>query len=102
MLISWLKHDKEVISRGTILINLSDSTITCYCFWISEGVRMADSDPRSLKPQKAGIRMIVFPWVLMAINVFALETEAISYLYLRERDQCSAAQSAPGVCLMWN
>lgn len=39
---------------------------------------MADSDPRSLKPQKAEIRMIIFPWVLMDITVFTLETEAIS------------------------
>jgi len=47
---------------------------------------MADSDPKSLKPQKAGIRMMVFPCVLIVITVFALGTEAISYLYLTVKE----------------
>lgn len=30
--------------------------------------------------------MIILPWVLMVISVFTLETEAISYLYLRGKE----------------
>lgn len=85
-LITGLKHDKGVISRGAILIKLSGSTITSYWFWISEVVRMANSDPRPLKPQKAGIRIIILPGILLAISMFAVETEAISCLYLRGKE----------------
>lgn len=85
-LITGLKHDKGVMSRGAILIKLSDSTITSCWFGISEVVRMADSDPRPLKLQKAGIRIIILPAILLVINMFALETGATSYVYLRGKE----------------
>lgn len=96
VLISWLKHAQGVISHGTILINLLIPLSLATAFGKGKedgrlGSKVPDIRKNRNKNEHIGMSSHGHQCV------YTGNRSHLSSISQREGDQCSAAQSAPGV-----
>lgn len=98
VLISWLKHNKGIIRHGTILINLLIPLCLTTAFGKGKGDGRPGSKVTEVRKNRNKNEHIAMGSHGHQSSVYTGNRSHLLSISEREGDQCSAAQSAPGVC----